>query len=197
MTTTTRKNARPHVLTGLAGVCAAGLVICGVAPAASADQHPTEPPPEPDGGISQSDLDSSIIVWDASENIIELGQGSDEDDEDVLVLETDLLFAAMEWEPSESARAAIPELVEEIPEGAAVDVHGHTDSNPVPDDYGFDNQELSERRAQAVADILEDQRPDLELTVEGFGDTEPAVTEDPEDPSTYAANRRVEIRYSE
>lgn len=40
-------------------------------------------------------------------------------------------------------------------------------------------------------------RPDLELTVEGFGDSDPAVTEDEDDPDTFAANRRVEIRYGD
>lgn len=116
---------------------------------------------------------------------------------DVVVLETDLLFAAMEWELTPAANSAIVELVEEVPEGAVVGVHGHTDSNPVPEGHDFDNQEFSERRAEAVAEVLEEERPDLELEVGGFGDSDPAVTEDPDDPSTFAANRRVEIRYGD
>src|SRR5699024_12737511 len=108
---------------------------------------------------------------------------------------TDILFRAMEWELPDGAGSYIVELAGEVPEDAVVDVHGHTDSNPVPDSYGFDNQELSERRAASVAEALAEERPDLELTEEGVGSDEPAVTEDPEDPSTYTANRRVEIRY--
>lgn len=103
----------------------------------------------------------------------------------------------MEWELPDSASSAIAELTDEVPEGAVVDVHGHTDSNPVPEPHDFDNQELSERRAEAVADVLEEERPDLELNVEGFGEDEPAVSEDEDDPSTFAANRRVEIRYGD
>ncbi|EYT49849.1 OmpA family protein [Brachybacterium muris] len=77
-------------------------------------------------------------------------------------------------------------------------VGGHTDSRPVDrSQYDFDNQQLSEHRAQAVAAALAADRPDLTLEVEGFGDEQPAVSEDPDDPSTYAANRRVELRYGE
>ena len=100
----------------------------------------------------------------------------------------------MEWELPEGAGPAIADLAEEVPEGATVAIHGHTDSNPVPEAYDFDNQELSENRAQAVADALAEERPDLQLSVEGFGDSNPAV-EDDEDRSTFVANRRVEIRY--
>ncbi|WP_258933650.1 OmpA family protein [Nesterenkonia pannonica] len=116
-------------------------------------------------------------------------------EEDVISLETDILFSPMEWELPERAGSRIADLVEEVPDGVEVQVHGHTDSNPVPDEYDFDNQGLSENRAQAVADALEEERPDLQLTVEGFGDDDPVEAEDPDDPSTYAANRRVEIRY--
>lgn len=191
-----RRNYHPRKLTvrtSLTGL-AAGLLACVLIPTAAA-AAPQGPPPEPEGGISQGDLHASIKVWDISDNIIELGQSADEDD--VLVLETDLLFAAMEWELPSQAESRISSLVEDIPEGAGVDVHGHTDSNPVPEGSDFDNQDLSENRAQAVAELLERERPDLDLSVEGFGDSEPAVAEDPDDPSTYAANRRVEIRYGE
>lgn len=67
----------------------------------------------------------------------------------------------------------------------------------MPTDHELDNQQLSENRAQAVADALANTRTDLALDVDGFGDTQPAVTEDPDDPTTFAANRRVEIRFEE
>ncbi|MGO1193365.1 MAG: OmpA family protein, partial [Nesterenkonia sp.] len=76
-----------------------------------------------------------------------------------------------------------------------VEVNGHTDSNPVPEGHDLDTQVLAENRAEAGAEVLGDERPDLELSVEGFGEDQPAVEEDEEDPDTFAANRRVEIRY--
>lgn len=198
------KNTSQHIRSALAASCLTGLIAVGSISAAHAEDDPHAPPQEPDGGVSQGDIDASIhvwsisesiIVWNTSENIIELGSGEPED-ENVIVLETDILFSSNEWELPSSANAKIAELVEEIPEGASVRVHGHTDSLPVDESlFDFDNQELSENRAEAVADVLSDERSDLSLNVEGFGDSAPAVDEDPEDPSTFAANRRVEIRY--
>lgn len=189
------KNTSQHIRSALAASCLTGLLAAGSISAAHAEEDPHEPPQEPDGGVSQGDIDASIHVWSISENIIELGSGEPED-ENVIVLETDILFSSNEWGLLSSANAKIAELVEEIPEGASVQVHGHTDSLPVDESlFDFDNQELSENRAEAVADVLSDERSDLSLNVEGFGDSAPAVDEDPEDPSTFAANRRVEIRY--
>ena len=114
------------------------------------------------------------------------------------MLETDILFASNAWDLPAPAASKIVELAAEVPEGATVQVGGHTDSRPVDrSQYDFDNQQLSEHRAQAVADALAAERPDLTLEVEGFGDEQPAVSENPDDPSTYAANRRVELRYEE
>ncbi|NLS11101.1 OmpA family protein [Nesterenkonia sp. MY13] len=147
-------------------------------------------------GLHGLEVEDSITRYDLDDAVEYLGGESE--DEDVIVLETDILFSPNEWELPEVAPTRTEELVEEVPEGASVNVHGHTDSLPVDEtQYDFDNQELSENRAQAVADVLSDVRPDLELTVEGFGDSEPAVTEDEDDPDTFAANRRVEIRYGD
>lgn len=161
----------------------------------SAAAAPSGPPPEPEGGVSQGDLDASIRAWDISENIIELGGGAEDEDDALITLQTDVLFRANSWELPSSAPAHIVELVEEIPEGATVSVVGHTDSRPTGED--FDNQELSENRAEAVAEVLRSERSDLDLEVSGAGDSEPAATEDPDDPATFAANRRVEISYGE
>ena len=79
--------------------------------------------------------------------------------------------------------------------GAAVSVTGHTDSRPTGDHVDFNNQELSENRDRAVAEVLESVRPDLDLEVSGVADDEPAVQENEEDPETFAQNRRVEIAY--
>lgn len=191
---------RRRTRSALGGALAAALLF-PLTPA-SADQEIQEKPEAPDeitpGMLADSVTRYSPVIttYDADASVEELG-GTEAEEEDVIVLETDILFAAMESELPGSASSAIAGLLEDIPDGAAVDVHGHTDSNPVPEGYDFDNQELSENRAEAVAEVLEEERPDLTLNVEGFGDSDPAVAEDPEDPSTYAANRRVEIRYGD
>lgn len=200
-----RRTARPLAALILTG----GLLLSTAAPAAAdtvpaaadEEEFPGGPPERPEGQPSTEefiyapDAEDFTQRYDATDFIDELGGDSEEDD--VIVLETDILFSAMEWEIPSGAGSTIAELMDDVPEGATVQVHGHTDSNPVPEEYDFDNQVLSENRAEAVAEVLEQERSDLTLEVEGFGDSEPAVTEDPEDPSTYTANRRVEIRYGD
>lgn len=187
---------------------ALGLLV-GIASVASADeeQPPDGPPAPPEDSLTMNDFifapdaDDFIVRFDPDDFIDRLGtpdyeEREDSEEDNVIVLEADILFRSNEWELPSSANAKIAELVEEIPEGASVQVHGHTDSLPVDESqFDFDNQELSESRAEAVADVLSDERSDLSLDVEGFGDSQPAVDEDEEDPSTFAANRRVEIRY--
>ncbi|MGQ7788572.1 OmpA family protein [Nesterenkonia sp. K-15-9-6] len=135
-----------------------------------------------------------IYRYEAQEFIEHLGDPTvDDAEENLISLSTDILFRINSWQLPDSAGEHLAELVDRIPEGAEVQVTGHTDSVPTGEE--FDNQELSERRAEAVADVLSVERPDLTLEVSGMGDTEPAVTEDEEDPATYVANRRVEILY--
>lgn len=163
-----------------------------------------ELPEEPEAGITDQNLEDSVREYPAvgsvrqfgvEESVERLGEDIEtEDGETTLSLSTDILFGVNSWEISSSASARIAELVEDVPDGATVTVAGHTDSVPTGED--FDNQELSENRAQAVADAIADERPDLDLAMMGYGDSEPAVDEDPEDPETLAANRRVEISYS-
>ena len=83
----------------------------------------------------------------------------------------------------------------EVPQGAAVQVHGHTDSIS---DRAF-NQTLSEQRAQTVAGAITQHRPDLQLEVAGFGmdqPVEPNEVNGEDNPEGRALNRRVEIRFS-
>lgn len=80
--------------------------------------------------------------------------------------------------------------VAEVPKGAEVQVHGHTDSIG----SAAYNQELSEKRARAVAEVIESVRSDLRLQVKGFGKDRPVESND--EPAGRALNRRVEIRYS-
>ena len=193
--------SRSMMATWLSGV----LVLSGVVAAGAVSQTPDEPQPEDrpelaqqnwDKAVSATDPERAIIRFDMDRFIEQLGDHESEE-EDVIVLEADILFAPNSWELPETAAAKLEEIVEDVPEGSTVSVTGHTDSRPVPEAHDFDNQELSEKRAQAVAEALEAERPDFDITAEGLGDAEPAVTEDPEAPGTYAANRRVEIRHGD
>lgn len=190
----------PHARRRLARLTAGSatlLALALVTPHAVAEVI-SDGPPEPGFEVTEEVLSDSITRFDATESITSLGGTDTDTEEDVIVLETDILFASNAWDLPAPAASKIVELAAEVPEGATVQVGGHTDSRPVDrSQYDFDNQQLSEHRAQAVADALAAERPDLTLEVEGFGDEQPAVSENPDDPSTYAANRRVELRYEE
>lgn len=190
----------PHARRRLARLTAGSatlLALALVTPHAVAEVI-SDGPPEPGFEVTEEVLSDSITRFDAAESITSLGGTDTDTEEDVIVLETDILFASNAWDLPAPAASGIVELAAEVPEGATVQVGGHTDSRPVDrSQYDFDNQQLSEHRAQAVADALAAERPDLTLEVEGFGDEQPAVSENPDDPSTYAANRRVELRYGE
>ena len=198
----------PHARRRLARLTAGSatlLALALVTPHAVAEVI-SDGPPEPgfeiteevhSDSITRFDVDDSITRYDAPSSITSLGS-TEPDQEETIVLETDILFASNAWDLPAPAASKIVELAAEVPEGATVQVGGHTDSRPVDrSQYDFDNQQLSEHRAQAVADALAAERPDLTLEVDGFGDEQPAVSENPDDPSTYAANRRVELRYGE
>lgn len=112
----------------------------------------------------------------------------------VVTLDTDVLFEFAEAELGESAQEAVAEAVADVPDGAKVTVVGHTDS------VGSDaaNLKLSKERAQAVADVIEDERDDLELDVSGKGEKDPVAANDKggeDNPEGREKNRRVEIRY--
>lgn len=112
----------------------------------------------------------------------------------VVTLDTDVLFEFAEAELGESAQEAVVEAVADIPDGAQVAVVGHTDS--VGSDA--DNLTLSKERARAVADVIEDERDDLELDVSGKGEKDPVAANDKggeDNPEGREKNRRVEIRY--
>lgn len=72
--------------------------------------------------------------------------------------------------------------------GAEVQVTGHTDASGGP---GFDNDELSERRAENFRRFLiANGFPDDQVSAVGRGKREPF---DPKDPDNDAKNRRIEV----
>lgn len=184
----------------LSGLAVTTALVGAAVPVPAA--NPTEPP-EPPADLTPGEiakhvhhLKPKVTHLDPSRWIREFEIEVPDEAEGVVVLEADFLFTTYSWDLPGGAVERIADLVAEIPDGASVSVEGHTDSRPVDQSaYDFDNQILSERRAEAVAAVLRAERPDLQLTVAGFGDTRPAVTEKPDDMSTYAENRRVEIHF--
>lgn len=158
-------------------------------PAGSEDPSPVTVPASFTDPTPQQ-VARSIQVWDPSGSVAALETESVEDGEVVVRLSSDILFAFGSSELPPAAPEQIGELLADAPEGAAVQVTGHTD------DIGSDasNQSLSEDRAQAVAGAIEATRPDLELTVAGRGESEPIAGND--DPEGRQQNRRVEIRFA-
>lgn len=134
------------------------------------------------------------VVYGAENSIEELEDTEEEDGETIISLSTDILFAPDEWKLPSNAETKLEDILADVPDGAQVDVDGHTDSVKGE----VDNQELSTKRAEAVADTIGDIRSDLELEVEGFADSEPKESESGSDvEDARKANRRVELRYEE
>ncbi|RPF22944.1 OmpA family protein [Myceligenerans xiligouense] len=116
-----------------------------------------------------------------------------EGDQVTVTLASDVLFAPDEHTLSGKARAVVDRAADSIMNQAdAGEVHvvGHTDDV----DSDAYNQNLSERRAAAVAQRLEAALGSgYTLTEEGRGESEPAV--EGTSPAARAANRRVEIEF--
>jgi len=113
----------------------------------------------------------------------------------VVSLNTDVLFRFGESTLAGSAEDAVVDAVRDVPDGARVAVVGHTDS------IGSDseNVSLSKKRAQAVADVIEQERDDIEPTVSGKGEkdpVEPNAKGGKDNPDGREKNRRVEITYN-
>jgi len=111
-------------------------------------------------------------------------------------LSSDVLFAFDSAALSPQASTRIAEVAERIGNEATgpVTVVGHTDS--VGDDAY--NQELSEQRAQAVADALAAISP-ADYQVSGRGESEPVApneVEGADDPEGRQLNRRVTITFA-
>lgn len=187
--------SRPAALT-------VGAVLCCVLATPAVADDPTDALDAlPDSAWAESitPLEDNITVLDENItaldlNITPLDTRTTEGKQTVISLSSDILFAFGDATIDGRAEARIAELVDEVPDGATVQVHGHTDSIGTEE---F-NQELSEDRAATVAEAVEAARPDLELEVEGFGLHEPVEPNEvggEDNPEGRALNRRVEIRY--
>lgn len=136
--------------------------------------------------------DGAPVAYGDEDSIEALDTTDEEDGEQVISLSSDILFALDKWDLPDSAQDKIEELVEDVPDDETLSIYGHTDSVQGE----VDNDELSTKRAEAVADVVSDARSDLELDVEGFADSKPAEQESGSDEeAARKANRRVELRY--
>ena len=187
--------ARPAALIG-----ALVLALFPVGAAAAEPDDAIAALPESAWAQSITVLDRNVTVLVSNvtvfvPNVSPLDTRTTQGDQTVISLASDILFDFGKADVGAAAEARIGELVAEVPQGAAVQVHGHTDSIS---DRAF-NQTLSEQRAQTVAGAITQHRPDLQLEVAGFGmdqPVEPNEVNGEDNPEGRALNRRVEIRFS-
>lgn len=163
-----------------------------------ASEPPVDPPsPSPEqlrGSVTTyvpDDLVRSTKTY-TIDGVTTLESTSTEGGDTTISLATDILFEPDRWDVPQAAVDRIAQLVADVPQGEQVEVAGHTDAIV----GAVDNQLLSENRAGAVAAVVAAARPDLVLSVAGYADTRPAVTDNPQDAATLAANRRVEITFA-
>ncbi|MDA2813737.1 OmpA family protein [Nocardiopsis sp. RSe5-2] len=196
-----RRAAGPRTLG--AGAVGAALALA-LTPAAAADTG--EVAGDPDDVTPETIADAvipidpapSVIGIDPSESVEELETEKSEGGTTTVTIAADVLFAFDEASLTDAAQDTIADIAGRL-EGAegTVEVVGHSDG--IGDDAY--NQELSEKRAEAVKSAIEDElgsaAPDIEA--EGRGSSEPVAEETDGDgndvPSARAENRRVEISF--
>lgn len=154
-----------------------------------------DPEEEDDGGLSSS---VTVTQGEGLESSVEVRVGETISSYDGVVtsegtelsIPSQVLFAVDEATLLPEAESRLDDIVEvlEFYPDAPVEIVGHTDSDGASD-Y---NQDLSERRAQAVADYVTAAGVDADrLSVAGLGETDPVATNDTAEGKQQ--NRRVEI----
>ncbi|SDM48418.1 Outer membrane protein OmpA [Actinomyces ruminicola] len=135
------------------------------------------------------DIEAPIGTLDGAASVVE------SEDRTTTTLSSDVNFETDSAELTERAHEVLDELIEDWRSDppTKVTITGHTDS---VDDDAY-NQDLSERRAEAVRAYVVAQLPELTISAQGKGESEPIAAEENEDGSVSeegrAANRRVEI----
>ncbi|GAA1081649.1 OmpA family protein [Nocardiopsis composta] len=149
-----------------------------------------------DGEAIDQEESGPVDVYGVREEAVErTGDGGRE----TVALRSDVLFDFDADTLDERAGKVLDDVVAETEERADPDkppitITGHTDGKGT-DDY---NQDLSERRAEAVKEVLEAELGGgYEYVTEGKGATEPLLEEGGDDDAeARAENRRVEISYT-
>lgn len=157
-----------------------------------------EPPDVTDGQLTRSvtavQLAGSVTVMPLEDSVTPLQQREEDGELTTVTVSSDVLFDFGSDAVEAEAVARLRTLAAEVPDGAAVTVVGHTDG------IGSDaaNDALSLRRAEAVAAVLRQAAPSLQISTEGRGEREPVAEETQggeDDPAGRAANRRVVISF--
>lgn len=167
--------------------------------ASQADPGTPEDLPEPTSAQLSSSVHewvpNNVKQWDPENSVTDLVTEDEEGSDSVITLSSDILFEFGSATIPDKAAEAVAETLEGVPDGARVKIDGYTDS--VGEDSA--NKKLSQKRAKAVADVVEEARSDLDLSVEGHGKDDP-VAENEKDGKDYpegrAKNRRVEMTYA-
>ncbi|WP_282006775.1 OmpA family protein [Propioniciclava sinopodophylli] len=173
-----------------AGVLAAVVFVTLGTAFASADDAPDVSSAELAATISDIELPREDIVFPKPVEVI---TETVDEGQRVIGLNTDILFGFAEAVVAEAGAARIVEALADVPQGTPVLIGGHTDS--IGDDAS--NQVLSQQRAEAIAAVVRSARPDLMLTVTGYGESQPVASNTEggqDDPEGRALNRRVELR---
>jgi OOP family OmpA-OmpF porin len=135
-------------------------------------------------------LDNTITTWSVDGSVVDLETTTHKSGETVVTLNADILFEFAKAVVPPNAASRIAAAVAKAPKGSAVSIGGHTDDVGTP----ANNLKLSQARAQAVAGAVKRARPDLVLTVKGFGEGKPVAGNSTD--SGRSENRRVEIRFA-
>ncbi|MEO6021292.1 MAG: OmpA family protein [Knoellia sp.] len=175
------------------GAALGGLgLLSGLAASASAESSiPTPTDKEVTDSIVPLDLRIAAIDL----RIKPLETTATDGAEQVLTLNSDILFSFDKATISAAAKRKMGELVQALPQKAKVTVGGHTDSLGTP----ARNLILSQARATTVGAAITAARPDLVISIKGFGEARPVAsngTAAKDDPEGRAKNRRVEIRFA-
>lgn len=173
-----------------AGVLAAVVFVTLGTAFASSDDAPDVSSAELAATISDIELPREDIVFPKPVEVI---TETVDEGQRVIGLNTDILFGFAEAVVAEAGAAQIVEALADVPQGTPVLIGGHTDS--IGDDAS--NQVLSQQRAEAIAAVVRSARPDLMLTVTGYGESQPVASNTKggqDDPEGRALNRRVELR---
>ena len=119
-----------------------------------------------------------------------------------IVVNDDLAFKSGSWELSSDGERTMASVAKQLApyQSRPILINGYTDNTPVGASLrqrGVDNnQQLSEKRAQAVMAYLSQHgvRQDM-MTTKGWGDAQPVASNNT--PAGRAQNRRVEIGFAD
>jgi outer membrane protein OmpA-like peptidoglycan-associated protein len=143
---------------------------------------------------SVSDIELKVSEIEITDSIRDVEQVKQHGNETVVSLRSDILFAFGKAQLPASATARITALIAKVARGGTLNVGGHTDNVG----SAAANVALSRARAAAVASVVAKTRPDVKLSVQGFGESRPVAANDTggkDNPEGRAQNRRVELRY--